>query len=250
MGKLIDLTNKVFGRLKVLEYKGSSKWLCECSCSENNKVVVGGRFLRDSLTKSCGCLHKEMLSKQNKLLFRKQWEPIEMDKHTYGIPLSSGQVALIDKEDFDKIKDYGWYARFDKVGKTFYAITGTHGTTLPMHRLILNALDSFVVDHIDHNGLNNRKSNIRICTQSQNCMNKIAQSNNTSGYRGVSFHKGKNKYQATIMVNRKQMYLGTFNTALEASETYQAAAKELFGEFYYSKQSGTTKHIKHAKANI
>ncbi len=66
-------------------------------------------------------------------------------------------------------------------------------------------------------------------------MNKRAQSNNTSGYRGVSFHKRKNKYQATIMVNRKQIYLGSYDTALEASEAYQAAAKKMFGEFNSTK---------------
>ena len=235
MSKLIDLTNQVFGRLKVLEYVGDGKWFCECSCSEHNRVVIGGRFLRDRLTKSCGCLRKEMVSRQSKLLLRKQWKPIEIDEHTYGIPLSRGMLGLIDREDFDKVKDYGWCARFDKVGKTFYATTRTHGTRLIMHRLILDAPNSFVVDHIDHNGLNNRKNNIRICTQSQNCMNKKVQLNNSSGYTGVSFHKIKNKYQATIMVDRKQIHLGTFNTALEASEVYQTAAKKLFGEFYYNK---------------
>jgi len=232
MGKFIDLTNQVFGRLRVIEYVGNCIWLCECSCKEHTRFTVKGRFLRDSRTKSCGCLKKELLSKQSKSLHRKQWEPFEVDANTYGIPLSGGQVAHIDKEDLDKIKNYGWYAHFDSVGKTFYAVTRTHGTRIPMHRLILNADQSVVVDHIDHNGLNNKKSNIRICTQSQNCMNKRTQSNNMSGYRGVSFHKRKNKYQATIMVNRKQIYLGSYDTALEASEAYQAAAKKMFGEFY------------------
>lgn len=235
MGKFIDLTNQVFGRLIVLEYKGDRKWLCECSCPEHNKITVGGRFLRDGRTKSCGCLKKEMVSQQSKQLLRKRWEPLEVDEHTYGIPLSRNQIALIDKEDLKKIKDYGWYARFDRIGKTFYAITRTHGTNIIMHRLILDADDSTVIDHADHNGLNNRKSNIRICTQSQNCMNKKTQSNNSSGYKGVSFHKRKNKYQATIMINRKQIYLGSFNTAIEASEVYQAAAKRLFGKFYCNK---------------
>jgi hypothetical protein len=234
VGKFIDLTNLVFDRLRVLKYMGNSKWLCKCSCLEQNEIIVGGRFLRDSRTKSCGCLHREIVSQQSKKLLRKIWEPIEIDEHTYGVPLSKGLLSLIDKEDFDKIKNYGWYARFDRVGKTYYAVTRTHGTNIIMHRLILNAPNSLVIDHTDHNGLNNRKSNIRICTQSQNCMNKKVQSNNTSGYRGVSFHKKKNKYQATIMDNRKQIYLGAFNTAIEASEAYQAAAKKLFGEFYYS----------------
>jgi len=174
-----------------------------------------------------------MLSAQSKLLHRKKWHPQEIDENTYGIPLSSNQIALVDKEDYDKIKDYGWYAHYDKKGKRYYAITRTHGIRIIMHRLILDAKKGQIVDHIDHDGINNRKNNLRLCEQSQNCMNKLSQSNNTSGYRGVSFHKGKNKYQATIMVKRKQIYLGSFDTAIEASKVYQEKAKELFGSFYY-----------------
>jgi hypothetical protein len=98
--------------------------------------------------------------------------------------------------------------------------------------LILDATKDQTVDHSDHNGLNNRKNNIRLCTSSQNSMNKKGQSNNTSGYKGVSYHKGKNKYQATIMVNRKQIYIGSFLTAFEAHEAYKKRAQELFGSFY------------------
>ena len=170
MGKFIDLKGEVFGRLKVLEYLGNRRWLCECSCSKHTLINVNGRCLRDSKTKSCGCLHKEMLSQQSKVLFRKHWEPQEIDENTYGIPLSKGQTALINKEDLGVIKDYGWYAHYDKIGKTFYAVTRTHGTRLRMHRLLLNATKEQTVDHTDHNGLNNRRSNIRLCTQSQNCM--------------------------------------------------------------------------------
>ena len=232
MGKFLDLTGSTFGRLKVIEYKKDMKWLCECSCPEHTLVIINGRCLRDGLTKSCGCLRKEMLSYQSKIIHRKHWVPQEIDENTYGIPLSKGQVALIDKEDLDKVNDCGWYATYDKVGKTFYAKTGTHGTRIPMHRLILNANEDQTVDHSDHNGLNNRKKNIRLCTQSQNCMNKRGQLNNSSGYKGVSYHKRKNKYQATIMANRKQMYIGSFCTASEAHVAYQKKAQELFGSFY------------------
>lgn len=233
MGKFIDLKGEVFERLKVLEYIGNMRWICECSCSKHTLVNVNGRCLRDGKTKSCGCLRKELLSHQSKILFRKHWDPQEIDENTYGIPLSKGQTAFIDKDNFDTVKDYGWYAYYDKIGKTFYAVSRTHGTKIKMHRLILNATEEQKVDHTDHNGLNNRKNNIRLCTQSQNCMNKRVQSNNTSGYKGVSFHRGKNKYQAMIMVNRKQIYIGSFLTALEASEAYQKEAKKLHGEFFY-----------------
>ena len=86
MGKIIDLTGNIFGRLKVIEYKGNMKWLCECSCSKHTLVIVNGRRLRDGITKSCGCLRKEILSHQNKIIHRKDWIPQEIDEDTYGIP--------------------------------------------------------------------------------------------------------------------------------------------------------------------
>jgi len=89
-----------------------------------------------------------------------------------------------------------------------------------------------VIDHIDGNPLNNAIKNLRSCTQQQNTFNRGAYKNNTSGYKGVYWHKMAKKFQAKIGINGKLKHLGLFNTAKEASEVYEAKAKELFGEYY------------------
>ena len=93
-----------------------------------------------------------------------------------------------------------------------------------------------VIDHIDGNPLNNAIKNLRSCTQQQNTFNRGAYKNNTSGYKGVYWHKMAKKFQAKIGINGKLKHLGLFNTAKEASEVYEAKAKELFGEYYSEQQ--------------
>jgi len=230
MSKFINLINMTFGRLKVIEYKGNGMWLCECSCPEHNQVVVYGYNLKNGHTKSCGCLQKENMVIIGSI--KKPWKPIEIDDYTYGIPLTQGKIAFIDKEDYDKIKDCAWWADYDKVLGDSYAKGWINGKNIRMHRLILNVPNEIPVDHIDHNTLNNRKTNLRVCTQSQNCMNKKLQSNNTTGYKGVYLNKKTKKYRASIRINRKLKHLGYFNTAAEAYKAYKTVAKNLHGEFY------------------
>ena len=90
------------------------------------------------------------------------------------------------------------------------------------------------VDHINRKKTNNNISNLRWATNSENMMNIPKKSSNTSGYIGVYYDKSRNKYCAEITINYKKKHLGRYNTALEASEAYQAKAKEMFGEFYNS----------------
>ena len=90
--------------------------------------------------------------------------------------------------------------------------------------------DDLVIDHINHNRLDNRISNLRVCTQHENCLNKSIQCNNTSGVAGVSKTKW-NKWQAQIKVNERLMYLGNFATLEEAAEARRQAEIEYYGEF-------------------
>lgn len=230
MSRFIDLTGMSFGRLKVIKHVGGGKWLCECSCPEHNQTIVKGNNLKSGHTKSCTCIQKEKISTIGSM--KKQWNPIEIDKYTYGIPLTRGQIALIDKEDLDKIKNYGWYAIYKKNNNTFYAVTEIDSKGIPMHRFILNDPEGVQIDHQDHNTLNNRKNNLRLCSPSQNSMNKKLQSNNTTGYKGVYLDKRTGRYRASIRINRRLKHLGYFLTALEANEVYQTTAKNLHGEFY------------------
>lgn len=222
MPKFIDLTGQTFGRLKVYNFLGKGKYLCKCSCSEGTLVIVHGGHLRSGHTTSCGCYAIDIR--------KKKWEPIEIDKNTYGIPLTKGQIALIDKEDFDKIKNYGWFAHYNKRDDVFHTYTNINNKHVIMHTLILNVSKGTEVDHIDHNTLNNRKTNLRLCSDSQNNMNRRITSRNTLGFKGVI--KINEKYRAQIGVNNKTINLGTYNTAEEASRAYQEAAKKLHGNFY------------------
>ncbi len=101
-----------------------------------------------------------------------------------------------------------------------------------MHRMITNAIQGVDVDHIDGDGLNNQRQNLRLCTRAQNLMNRGLNRANKSGYKGVIWCKGK--WMAYIVKDRKQVYLGRFTEKLQAYKVYCKAAKELHGEFAHT----------------
>jgi hypothetical protein len=109
---------------------------------------------------------------------------IKNEAEGYGlIPLTQGKFAIVDAEDFDRLKQYQWHAC--KCKSTFYACRAEGGRTIRMHRQIMCAPKGLLVDHIDHNGSNNRKSNLRLCTHAQNCYNQQVSSTGSSKYKGV-----------------------------------------------------------------
>lgn len=135
--------------------------------------------------------------------------------------------VLIDNEDIQMLKEYTWYLH-----KNGYIISNTGSKNgIKIHRLIMNAPEDKVVDHISHNKLDNRKSNLRICTQSENTMNKSKHKNNTSGVTGVGWYKKYNKWRARIDVNKKSILLGYFDTYEEAVESRRKAEIKYFGEY-------------------
>jgi len=103
-----------------------------------------------------------------------------------------------------------------------------------LHRFIMNSPKGKVIDHINGDKLDNRKQNLRIYTIKQNIINSKISKNNTSGYTGVSFRKNRNVYRANIMVNRKQIYLGSFERIEDAVLARKKAEEKYFGEFAYS----------------
>jgi len=162
--------------------------------------------------------------------------PVDGEPEMIEIPLTQGQVALIDDEDYELVSQYKWCARWNHNTKSYYAVTnirksdGTR-TTLQMHRLIMDAKKGEEVDHINHDTLDNRKSELRLCTRSENGRNRGAQENNTSGYKGVYWHKPMGKWCAAIKLKGKRIYLGYFQTPEEAHSAYCKAAQELHGDF-------------------
>lgn len=145
------------------------------------------------------------------------------------IKLTKGMVALVDDEDFERINSFKWC-----VGKTsfhHYAMRRDGKKTLFMHRFIVDAPKGLLVDHINRNGLDNRKENLRVCTAQQNRRNGGLSKLNTSGYKGVSWNKGIHKWSAYITANYKRIHLGYFDDKTEAARAYNNAAKQYFKEF-------------------
>jgi len=102
-----------------------------------------------------------------------------------------------------------------------------------LHRILMNAPPNMEVDHIDRDKLNNRLSNLRLCTRKQNLRNRSKLKNNSTGFKGVDFTKETKNYRARIMADNKRIYLGNFKNAAEAGAAYEKAAKKYHGEFAY-----------------
>lgn len=149
------------------------------------------------------------------------------------INLTQGKFTIVSDEDYHKVSDFKWQAL--KNGNTFYAVRSLKRNrkvkTIRMHRVILDAPDDVMVDHIDGNGLNNLRENIRLCTKHQNQMNVRKPSHNTSGYKGVSYEKRRGNYRAYIVFKGKQIYLGSYKTPEEAHDAYKKAAIKIHGRF-------------------
>ena len=156
------------------------------------------------------------------------------------IELTQGQVTQISPEDYSFLSDFKWYARRNPTRRAeacYEAVRNEGGKTQRMHRTILarmlgrELVSTEQVDHIDHDPLDNRRGNLRLATASENARNRPKQADNTSGFKGVSFHKASGKWQAEIQANHKQIYLGLFGTPEAAAAAYDTAAQSLHGTF-------------------
>lgn len=160
---------------------------------------------------------------------------------TVTIPLTKDYVTIVDACDGDLIA-FKWRAQGVAIKYATRSVTVIGGKPGQqkvqwMHRVILSRIlgreltRHEVVDHIDGDGLNNRRSNLRLATQMQNASNRKLNKNNTSGYKGVSWDTKTDKWVAQIMTNQKQNRLGYFDNPEDAYKAYCAAALELHGEF-------------------
>ncbi|MHC4573063.1 MAG: hypothetical protein ACYS76_02840 [Planctomycetota bacterium] len=139
------------------------------------------------------------------------------------IPLTRGQFAIVDAEDYPRLSRFTWFA--EGTHKNYYAVRKENGKSIKMHRQITNAPDHLVVDHIDHNGLNNQKKNLRLCSFAQNCRNLRSTAPKTSKYKGVHWHKRLKKWAAQITSENKTHHLGYFHDQISAAKAYDKAAK-------------------------
>ena len=154
---------------------------------------------------------------------------------TRKVPLSRGLYALVDEADFDHVMQWRWYARPAlQARRNFYVyrtLSGAKPKTLYLHRFLVDAERGFEVDHINGNGLDNRRDNLRKCSKSLNNANRKA-TLAASGYRGVYPQAGGPRWAARISTgSRRYKWLGSYVDPVEAAKAYDAAARALFGDF-------------------
>lgn len=156
------------------------------------------------------------------------------------IPLTRGQVAIVDASEYAWLNQWKWCAQWNECTHSFYAVRkygvgGGRTMTLSMHRAILGLgyLEKRQCDHINGDTLDNRHSNLRMATHSENMRNRPMMKTNKSGFKGVYLRKGKkeNPWRAEIQKDKKRITLGYFPTPEDAHAAYATAAKQLFGEF-------------------
>lgn len=133
------------------------------------------------------------------------------------IPLTQDQNAVVDAADYEWLNQWNWVAYKNPHTQTFYA---SRRPSIHMHRVIMGAPQGVLVDHKNHDTLDNRRSNLRLCTNQQNQQNRRLSKGNTSGFKGVSWHRGTKKWAARIRVGGKQKTIGYFSDPKEAANAY------------------------------
>jgi AP2 domain len=153
------------------------------------------------------------------------------------IKLTQGQAAIVDDEDFEWLNQWEWYAAWRANAQKFYAVRNSPYNEGPrrlilMHRFIMDAPKGVLIDHVIHSEtLNNQRSNLRVATRAQNACNSRLRSDNSSGFKGVSWHKAANKWISQISIGGRFVLIGFFDNKEEAARAYDRSAIENFGEF-------------------
>ena len=207
-------------------------YICHCDCG-NNKTIYHYNLI-NGFTQSCGCLQKERVFDSIK-----KYNKYDLTgEYGVGYTSNTNKEFYFDLEDYNLIKDYCWKenppTNNNKNGylNSTYKSVSIHGIIMHKNNYRKEKYkNDFVIDHIDGNVLNNRKQNLRICTNQQNSMNCKLSSNNTTGHVGISYDKKYNKWDAHIMINRKNIHLGRFQNKEEAINARLKAELKYFGEF-------------------
>ena len=145
------------------------------------------------------------------------------------IKLTLGKYAIVSLEDYERLNKHKWHALISH--RTFYAVRTENYKAIYMHNHIMQPESGKVIDHIDRNGLNNGRYNLRLASRSQNCYNRKKKAGSQSKYKGVSYVKGRKKWRVCINHNGKRIHLGYFDDEIDAVKAYDEAAKEYHGKF-------------------
>lgn len=193
-------------------------------CKQLNKYLCGKHYRQ---LKTQGKFLERSIKDSNKIIMyeNKGYAEVEL----YNIKHEITGYALVDIQDISRIKKYKW-----SLNDTGYVRAFIKGHHCSLHRFVLNIDDSkTIIDHKSGNRLDNRKSNLRECTASQNTMNAELRSDNNSGVVGVNYYKRDNKWMARISSNGKNIFLGYFTNFEDAVKARKSAEEKYFGEFSY-----------------
>ena len=167
---------------------------------------------------------------------RKPNKYIIKENYVIGFTTNTNKEFYFDLEDFDKVKQCSW-SENDK----HYIITYTihRKKPIPLHRYILGVHEQSIpiIDHKNNNRMDNRKTNLRFATQQTNQINRKANKNSSTQIKGVQFNKKTNKYIAVIMINNKNIWLGSFKDKEDAKKAREEAELKYFGEFAYKENN-------------
>lgn len=149
------------------------------------------------------------------------------------VPLTQGKFAVIDALDAERVLGFGkWRIIQGRYVGRSVKIPGTRkSNTVYLHHFLSGCPED--TDHIDRDTLNNRRKNLRCATRAQNTANSVRRRSNTSGFKGVGWHKRGGRWRAQIRIKGRQIHLGHFSTAEEAARAYDDAARAEWGEFAY-----------------
>jgi hypothetical protein len=142
-----------------------------------------------------------------------------------------GGTVIVDDADYERVAAQRWYVMCPRhiSDDLSYAAAKINGRRVLMHRFLCDAADGIVIDHINRNGLDNRRSNLRPCTRAENLRNRKRGKNNTSGFKGVYQERGR--WRAQINIGGRRFHLGSYKSAELAHSAYVTAAQQLHGEF-------------------
>lgn len=223
--KYKDLSGKKFGKLLVLRRSRiknrCSYWMCRCECGTEKEISMVA--LRNG-QKSCGCSAYDFA--KDKIIGN---EYMVDENNVVHVKLRSGEEMLCDIEDWDKLKEYTW-----RINKNGYAAAPINRIQKRFHVQIMGKKNGYVIDHIDQNKLNNQKRNLRFVTKSGNAANSKLSKNNTSGIKGVQRTKS-GRWIARLMINGKNICLGTYDTIEEAEEARRKGEEKYFNPLFENK---------------
>ena len=203
-----------------------ARWLCKCSCGNDKEIIHDGTAIRLGAVRSCGCLERELTISRNKVGHETTYEEIE-DGYIIHCK-NSDLVAYIDKEDYELVKDYTWNIRDRDNGYSGYKSIATRINN--KYVALATILTGYAYcDHKDRDPLNNRRSNLREATHTENMRNCSKRRDNTSGYIGVTWNKRANKWEAQLSLNHKNLHLGKFTDKEEALKARLQAELKYFG---------------------